>query len=62
MKTINKDTKIGEILKMKENAAEILTQCGMHCVYCPSAAMETLEQACAVHGMNVNEVLDKLNA
>jgi len=59
---ITKDTKIGDILKMNEKAAEILTNNGMHCVYCPSAAQETLEQACMVHGMDVNKLVKELNA
>lgn len=58
---VTKDTRIGEILKTVPDAAEILTSCGMHCVYCPSAAMETLEQACEVHQMDCEEVLALLN-
>ena len=58
---ITKNDRIGDILMMKEEAADILTECGMHCVYCPSAAMETLEEACMVHGMDVKEVLARLN-
>lgn len=58
---ITKDTKIGQILRMNPDAADILTSCGMHCVYCPSAANETLEQACEVHQMDVEEVLALLN-
>ncbi|MBP5311491.1 MAG: DUF1858 domain-containing protein [Clostridia bacterium] len=59
---ITKNDRIGDILMMKENAADILTECGMHCVYCPSAAMETLEEACMVHGLDVKYVLAELNA
>ncbi len=58
---ITRDDRIGDILQMKEDAADILTACGMHCVYCPSAARETLEEACAVHGMDVKKVLALLN-
>jgi len=58
---ITKDTLIGDILKMNPDAAEILTNCGMHCVYCPSAAKETLEQACNVHQMDIEEILALLN-
>lgn len=59
---ITKDMVIGEILQVREDAAEILTDAGMHCLGCPSSQMESLEDACMVHGMNVEEVLSKLNA
>ena len=42
-------------------AVEILMGYGMGCIGCPSAQMETLEQACEIHGLNINEVLEKLN-
>lgn len=62
----NKDTRIGEILeKAPEKApekAEILLEIGMHCLGCPASQMETLEEACAVHGIDVEEVVKKLNA
>ena len=58
----NKDTKIGEILEKAPQKAEILLEIGMHCLGCPASQMETLEEACAVHGIDVNEVVEKLNA
>lgn len=58
---ITKDNVIGDILKINENAADILMELGMGCLGCPSSTMETLEQACFIHGLNLNEVLDKLN-
>ncbi|WP_294391076.1 DUF1858 domain-containing protein, partial [uncultured Clostridium sp.] len=42
-------------------AAEILMSFGMGCLGCPSATMESLEQACIVHGLDMDEVLNKLN-
>ena len=59
---INKENKIGEILKMNPKAGEVLISFGMGCLGCPSATMETLEEACLVHGLNLDEVLDKLNS
>ncbi len=59
---INKDTTIGEILEKAPEKAEILLEIGMHCLGCPASQMETLEEACEVHGIDVNEVLEKLNA
>jgi len=58
----NKDTRIGEILEKDPEKAEILLEIGMHCLGCPASQMETLEEACDVHGIDVNEVLEKLNA
>ena len=57
----NKDTKIGELLQVDPEKAEILMDCGMHCLGCPASQMETLEEACEVHGIDVEEVLTKLN-
>ena len=56
----NKDTKIGEILEIAPEKADILIEIGMHCLGCPASQMETLEEACAVHGIDVNEVIEKL--
>ncbi len=58
----NKDTRIGEILEQAPEKSEVLLEIGMHCLGCPASQMETLEEACAVHGIDVNEVLEKLNA
>lgn len=58
----NKDTRIGEILEKAPEKAGILLEIGMHCLGCPASQMETLEEACDVHGIDVNEVLEKLNA
>ncbi len=58
---ITGDMLIGNILKEKPNAAEILMSFGMGCVGCPSSQMESVEQAAAVHGLNVEEILEALN-
>lgn len=57
-----KDSLIGEILREKPDAAPILMSIGMHCLGCPSSQMETIEQACMVHGVPVEALLEKLNA
>lgn len=61
--TVTKEMLMGEILNTDkaEIIADILMQAGMHCVGCPSAQMESLEEACAVHGINVDEVITKIN-
>lgn len=58
---INKDMLIGEILEKNPKYAEILMEAGMHCIGCPASAGETLEEACMVHGIDVEEVLVELN-
>lgn len=52
---------LGQILKMNENVAPILMELGMHCLGCPSAQMETIADAAMVHGIPVEEILEKLN-
>lgn len=59
---IEKTTKIGELLEVAPEKADILLEAGMHCLGCPSAQAETLEEACMVHGIDVEELLAKLNA
>ena len=58
---ITKEMVIREIIQSKPEAAEILMAHGMGCVGCPGAQMETLEEAAAVHGMNLQKLLDALN-
>lgn len=58
---VTKKTLIGEMLRMDIGIASILMAAGMHCVGCPSSAMESLEEACMVHGMNADEVLEAIN-
>lgn len=58
----NKDTKIGEIMEVAPEKADILLSIGMHCLGCPASQAETIEEACDVHGVNVEELLEKLNA
>jgi len=61
MASVTKDMIIGEILDMDETTAPFFLEMGMHCLGCPSARGETLEQACAVHGVNADELVDKIN-
>ena len=57
---ITKDTIIGDVIKENPNAVGILMSFGMGCVGCPSSQMETIEQACSIHGLDLEEVLAKL--
>lgn len=52
---------IGYVLERHKNAEEILTSFGLHCLYCPCSQMETLEEACQVHEIDVEELLKALN-
>lgn len=58
---ITSDMRIGDILKQYPHAAEVLTGFGMHCLGCPASQMESLKDACMVHGIDVESVLSKLN-
>ena len=61
MAKITKDTIVGEVLDIAPDAAPIFMSIGMHCLGCPASRGETVEQACAVHGIPYEEVLAKLN-
>ena len=59
---IEKTTKIGELLEIAPEKAEILLNAGMHCLGCPASQGETIEEACMVHGIDVEELIKELNA
>lgn len=59
---ITKDMTIGEILVNKPEVAPILMEAGMHCLGCPSAQGESLEQAAMVHGMDIDSLMGKIAA
>lgn len=58
---ITKDMTIGEIIKLNASKADILMNFGMGCVGCPSAQMETIEDAADIHALNLEELLEALN-
>ena len=58
---ITKDTIIGEILDFAPQTAPIFLSIGMHCLGCPSSRGETVEEACMVHGIDTDELLEELN-
>ncbi len=59
---ITKKSLIGEILDADPTLAPYFLEMGMHCLGCPSARSESVEQACMVHGVNADELVEKLNA
>ena len=60
MAAITKDMTIGEILRTNPNVAPVLLEAGMHCLGCPSAQAESLEEAAMVHGMDINALMAKI--
>ena len=58
---VTKDTLIGDILDADQTTAPYFFEMGMHCLGCPASRGESLEQACDVHGVSVEELVDKLN-
>ncbi|MBP5605051.1 MAG: DUF1858 domain-containing protein [Ruminiclostridium sp.] len=61
--TVTKDTLIGEILQENaEAAAPYFFQMGMHCLGCPSALGETIEEACLVHDTDPDTLIEQLNS
>lgn len=59
---IERTTKIGELLEKAPEKAEILLEAGMHCLGCPASQAETIAEACDVHGIDVEELIKKLNS
>ena len=61
MKT-TKDMTIGQLLSVAPIVAPVLMEVGMHCLGCPSAQAETLEEAAMVHGLDADVLVEKINA
>ena len=59
--TINKNMTIGELLITNDLIAPILMRTGMHCLGCPSSQMESLSDACAVHGISSDALIAAIN-
>ena len=60
--TITKDTIIGDILDIAPQTAPVFMSIGMHCLGCPASRGETVEEACMVHGVEVDVLLKQVNA
>ena len=59
---VTKDMNIGEILDNARETVPFFLSLGMHCLGCPSARGETVEQACMVHGADCDALIEKINA
>ena len=62
MAKIEKDTIIGDVLDIAPETAPLFFAIGMHCLGCPASRGETVEEACMVHGVDVDEFLKHLNS
>lgn len=58
---VTKQSIIGEVLDHNVETAQFFLAIGMHCLGCPSARGESIEQACAVHGTDADELVAKIN-
>ena len=61
MAKVTKETMIGELLQINENAAPLLLNIGMHCLGCPSSQMETIAEAATVHGLDPAGLVNDIN-
>lgn len=61
MAEITKDTIIGDVLDIDRSTVPFFMEMGMHCLGCPASRGETIEQACMVHGVDHEDLVDRLN-
>ena len=61
MAKVTKEMLIGQLLRLDPNIAVVLMRAGMHCIGCPSAQMESLEEAAMVHGLDVDVLVQHIN-
>ena len=59
---ITKESIIGDVLDAHRDTAPFFLEMGMHCLGCPSARGESIEEACAVHGVDADALVEKLNS
>lgn len=60
MANVNKEMTIGELLRQTPEAAPVLMSAGMHCLGCPSAQGESIEEAALVHGIDIDALMAEL--
>ena len=61
MTSITKDMTIGDILDENRETVPFFLEMGMHCLGCPASRGETVEEACAVHGVDADTLVNKIN-
>lgn len=62
VETVTPDTNIGDLVLFHPETAELLFSIGLHCLGCPSSGVETINDAAAVHGLDIDELVLQLNA
>ena len=62
VETVTPDTNIGDLVLFHPETAELLFSIGLHCLGCPSSGVETVSEAAAVHGLDIDELVLRLNA
>ncbi|HIT52459.1 MAG TPA: DUF1858 domain-containing protein [Candidatus Fimivicinus intestinavium] len=62
MAQIDKNMTVGDVLDMDRETAVYFLNMGMHCLGCPASRGETVEQACMVHGVDADALIDEINA
>ncbi|MDD3173414.1 MAG: DUF1858 domain-containing protein [Herbinix sp.] len=62
MATITKDMTIAQAISINQNIIPVLLDIGMHCLGCPSAQGESLEEAAMVHGLDPEDLMDRIKA
>lgn len=61
MAQIDKNMTVGDVLEMDRETAVYFMNMGMHCIGCPASRGETVEQACMVHGVDVDVLVKEIN-
>lgn len=61
IKKITKKTDFQELIQDYPEAVEVLLESGMHCIGCPMASMETLEDGALAYGIDPDELVRKIN-
>ena len=60
--TVTKNSLIGDVLDFDLETAQFFMGIGMHCLGCPHSRGESIEEACAVHGTDADELVERINA
>ncbi len=60
--TVTKNSLIGDVLDLDLETAQFFMEIGMHCLGCPHSRGESIEEACAVHGTDADELVERINA
>ena len=60
--TVTKNSLIGDVLDFDLETAQFFMEIGMHCLGCPHSGGESIEEACAVHGTDADELVERINA